>query len=337
MYTNSMLTMLENYLYQIKGIFANTKDRHEAHKKADPVLREMATQREVLHDIIRHNLSDPEFLLKKRHHCILRFDIEEDEEISFMAHCWMPRPDRKPHISHQSIHHHGNLLLSTVSAFGSGYSSILFEPGYKIDDASSIAGMKVAAAYQNQLHNLAFCDAYVPHVATFPEDVSITYALWSYDKRYPFTNFRRSSLVQKIKYPILKVIKGLNLGQTVGVNDVAYFDFYPQGGYIRGLKDRVFGYEEDTNDNFLQNIFHILQQVEFTDRAFLEGQRKLHNSLGHDHVVTWIDRFLAGDTIEDEFIEHTWDPRINFHLNDALTACGYEGALFQDPVHNSVV
>ena len=58
---------LNHFVTTIAAIFAQEKDRYEAHRKAAPVLKQMAEEKEVLFEIFRKNLLDENFINKLRH------------------------------------------------------------------------------------------------------------------------------------------------------------------------------------------------------------------------------------------------------------------------------
>ena len=188
---------LSEYVAQLKAVFAG-RDRYAAHAAAAPVLRSMTHDPHVLHEILKLNLAKPEFLGRKRHHPIIGFTAEENRTFTLMASCFPPLPDRAADVSHQTIHHHGDLLLTTAAAHGSGYDSILFRKGWEIDPSSKLARMEIDKSFTHTLHNVEFIEARAPHIVFYPPSLSVTYALWSRREAHPLDGLRRSALLQAI-------------------------------------------------------------------------------------------------------------------------------------------
>ncbi|MET0394476.1 MAG: hypothetical protein ABW019_15130 [Chitinophagaceae bacterium] len=301
---------LDHYVSQIATIFREEKDRYKAHERATPVLKEMGADKEVLYDIFRRNLLNDEFINKPRHYPTLAFDIYQDDNVGISGNCFMPLPDRSGELSFQSIHHHGKLLLTTVAAFGPGYESILFKKGFTINKESQTAKMEIEKHYKFMTGHLEFVDKDQPHVVFFPEDASITYAMWAYATVNTATQkLKGNPIIRRFKEPIRKGLKMLGLLDKAGVNAVENFDFYPENGKIKVLKNRI-NFESGSNENFLTNIFYVLQRAGFHDVPFLQQLKANHPS--HTHLHQLIGKLIAGETITDEFYDfHRNVPYVN--------------------------
>lgn len=309
---------LNHYTSAIAKIFAEEKDRYKAHKLATPLLAEMATHKEVLFDIYRKNLADPEFIAKVRHYPTLAFEIYLDQNIGMNANVFMPLPDQSTDLSFQSIHHHGKLLLSTVAAEGPGYESILFKKGFSIDPATQTASMEMEKYYTFTRGSLEFVGSDQPHVVFFPEDVSITYTIWAYERSMGTATqvLKNNMLVRKFKEPIRKVLQVLGLTKKIGINVVENLDFYPEDGSIKVLKNRI-EFEHGDNENFLTNVFHVFQKTGFNDTAFLSGLKKLHPQ--NRYLPGLIDKFIAGEIINNPFYDfHKNVKYVNLHKSEIL-------------------
>lgn len=301
---------LDHYVSQIATIFREEKDRYKAHEKAMPILKEMGADKEVLYDIFRRNLLNDEFINKLRHYPTLAFDIYQDDNVGISGNCFMPLPDRSGDLSFQSIHHHGKLLLTTVAAFGPGYESILFKKGFSINRENQTARMEIEKNYKFTTGNLEFVDKDQPHVVFFPEDASITYAMWAYATVNTATQkLKGNPIIRRFKEPIRKGLKVLGLLDKAGVNVVENFDFYPENGQIKVLKNRI-NFEPGSNENFLTNVFYVLQRTGFRDLPFLQQLKEKYPS--HTHLHQLIDKLVAGETITDEFYDfHSNVPYVN--------------------------
>jgi len=308
---------LNHYVSEIASIFQKEKDRYKAHQLATPVLKAMGADREVLFDVFRKSLSDDEFIGKHRHYPTLAFEIYQDKNVGISGNCFMPVPDRRTDLSVVSIHHHGKLLLTTVAAFGPGYESILFRRGFTINPEARTAEMQIEKQYQFTRGNVEFVDSNQPHVVFFPKDASITFAMWAYKKANTITqSLKNNFIVKRFKEPIRKLLKKTGLLEKAGVNYVDNLDFYPEGKHIKVLKDRI-RFNEGTNENFLTNVFYVLQQAGFKDVAFLESLKSIHPE--NEFLHRLVDRYNAGEVIRDEFYEfHKNVQYVNLRKQDIL-------------------
>ncbi len=281
----------------------------------------MARDAGVLPDIIRNNLAKPGFLESRRVNPVLAMVIEKKDKFELIMHGWLPLPDRRTAISHQSIHHHGNLLLTSVGAFGPGYESILFRPGFEISRKTGKTAMAAEKIYENPLYNIEFVDTDTPHIVFYPPALSITYALWSAD-RPPAPLVKNSTnlaLLQKYKPHVKAALKTFGLAGALGVNVVEYFDFYVDNGAVIAMKDRV-KYPLGTHANFAQNLFYFMQATGFDDHNFVAGLPEPTADIHH-----WKSQFLAGRAIPDLFDPiHLHVSKINLPRQDLLDCFGLE-------------
>ncbi len=75
-----------------------------------------------------------------------------------VAHCWIPLPGRETHISTKAIHHHGDLLLSSVTIFGPGYEHWMFTLPEPIDALQGLYTMELIEAAAHPQDHVAFVD-----------------------------------------------------------------------------------------------------------------------------------------------------------------------------------
>ncbi|MET0636017.1 MAG: hypothetical protein ABWZ25_08300 [Chitinophagaceae bacterium] len=315
------MNKLDEYIKEIAGIFAGEPNRYKAHEKATPVLLAMGRDREVLFDVFRKNLSDPAFINKERHYPTLAFDIFQDDNVGISGNCFMPLPDRSTDLSFQSIHHHGKLLLSTVAAFGPGYHSIVFKKGFTFNKDSLVADIQMEKSYQFSEGSIEFIGSNQPHVVFFPEEVSITFAMWAYEVVNERTQkLKNNFLVRKFKEPIRFALKKLRLLDKAGINAVEYFDFYPEGDKIKVLRNRV-NFEAGSNENFLVNVFYVLQRAGFQDFEFLRSLKTRFP--GNNALGNLVDKYIGGNKIMDEFYDFHKNVRYaNLSRKDILNALG---------------
>ena len=285
-----------DHIGELLSIFSQ-RDLYKAHEDCVPTMSAMAEDSAFFCDVIRQCLSDPDYLERVRHYPTLAFPIEENEDFTLVANVFLPLPDGNRDLSFQSIHHHGTLLLTTISAFGAGYESIIFRPGYSIDQETGLTDMEIDRLYQNDLHNVAFVDKLTPHVVFYPESASITFALWSNEKHDALDRMKKMKVLQSVKKPLKRIIRMAGLNAAVGINEVDFNDFYPEDGKIWGMEERL-GYPEGSNDNWLQNVFSVVQQYEFDDMNFMSRLKADCEARGQTGPIPWIEGFLAGETID---------------------------------------
>jgi hypothetical protein len=305
----------------IVKIFSEGDDMYENHRKIIPLLHEMAADKNILFDIIRYNLGQPDFFKNTRTYSTFTLNILETNDITFVVNIFPALPDRKTNVSFQSVHHHGNLLLSTVAAFGPGYKAITFKKGFEIDKTTGTTKMSLEKIYQNTLHNFDFIDVQTPHIVFYPESISATYALWSKDtKKVTGNALKKIPVVTKFKKQLRTIIKTFRLQKLAGITNVEYYDFYPDNGKLIAMKERIhYNSTEGTNQNFIQNIFHFVQQTRFDDLEFLKTLSA--KSSTPPFAKQCIEDILAGKKIEDEFIDAFLNvPKVNLLFEEIIAA-----------------
>lgn len=313
------MKVLDKHTDAIAKIFEKEKDRYLAHKKAQPILQKMTEDPEVFFDIIRKNLLNKEFISKVRHYPTLAFEIFLDNNIGMNANVFMPLPDKSTTLSFQSIHHHGKLLLSTAAAAGPGYESILFKKGFTINPETKTAKMEIEKVYSFSKGSLDFIGSDQPHVVFFPTDVSITYTIWGYEKTTGLKEkLKNSLLVKKFKEPIRAALKMFRLSDAAGVNIVENLDFYPENGVLKVLKNRI-EFEHGDNENFLTNVFHVMQKNRFADLEFLQKLPQLHPE--NKYLQGLVEKYISGEPIPSPFYDfHKNVPYVNLKKEDILSS-----------------
>ncbi|MEP6705362.1 MAG: hypothetical protein ABJB34_11205, partial [Acidobacteriota bacterium] len=217
----------DKYIGQLKTIFREARDKHEANRKSSDVLAEMSTDPVFLTEILERHVSKPENL-NTLHYPVLGIDVELNEDFGLVANCWIPLPDSAADISTKAIHHHGDMLLSTVTAFGTGYEHWTFETPALVDADTEIYELKLLERAPHPRHHIAFVDSYIAHLPLYPPDLTITYALWS--SRFPTTwkdKVKRMPLIRKYSSRLKSIAAKLGATQQLDLKIVEYFDFYP--------------------------------------------------------------------------------------------------------------
>ncbi len=309
---------LDYYIESLTQLFKKNQPR-EAHTLAKPIFLEMAENKTILFELVHRNVRSEKFFLQKRINPVIALKIVDNAYITLVAHFWMPLPDRNTTITHQSIHHHGRLLLTSVAPYGPGYNSMIFKKGFSINTDTEETVIQIEKEYQNPLYNLEFIDTNTPHIVFYPESLSVTYAAWTYDQRSAMDKIRKNPFLQKNKKRILQFMNYFK-GLKSNVNAIEYFDFYPEGNVIRAMKERVM-YPVGTNQNFIQNVFYILQQIGFTDLAAVKKIVPTYASDIQKQLLFFIEQLEQGKEIKDVFEDCQLNiPKINFRRADLLHA-----------------
>src|SRR5579862_3746967 len=116
---------LSSCLVALRAAFTDTRDKYSAHERARAVLLDMAASPAVLTALLDRHLSGAG-ALGAGHYPVVSLDIETNAHFGLVANCWIPLPDRDTNMTTKAIHHHGQLLLTTVTAFGPGYEHWMF-------------------------------------------------------------------------------------------------------------------------------------------------------------------------------------------------------------------
>jgi hypothetical protein len=251
---------MQHYIDSLKKIFADAPDKHEANYQAKAVLQEMSNDPAFFRAALEKHLRTPGSLNTK-HYPVVGIDIELNHLFGLVANCWIPLPNRATDISTKAIHHHGDMLLSTVTAFGSGYEHWTFKKPEAIDPESESYSLKVIDHSPHPLHHVAFVDAYVAHLPFYPGDMTITYALWS--SRFPSTwkdRVKRVPLLQKNSARLKQMASRVGMAKHLDLKVVEYFDFYPTANGFCGIRERK-EFERGPNADYLPSLFQVIQET----------------------------------------------------------------------------
>src|SRR5262249_52931231 len=116
---------IKRYFDQLHQIFRRAPSRHQAHQESIPVLEAMSADPEFLTDALRAYLTQASALNRKLYP-VIAITIEANDDYSLLINCWLPLPDRATDTSTKPIHHHGDLLITSATAFGPGYEHWTF-------------------------------------------------------------------------------------------------------------------------------------------------------------------------------------------------------------------
>jgi len=269
---------LRAYVEELTRIFKAAPSKHQAHERSRRVLEDISTDRSFITAILWRYLSIPESLNAKNYP-VVGIDIELNPSYHLVANCWIPLPNSETNISTKAIHHHGNMLLTTVNLLGPGYEHWLFTQPKVVDPERELYEMEVVERERHAVHHVAFVDAWIPHLPVYPKRLSITLCLWSsqhptswvdYVKRIPWLSKHAAILRQRM------VCAGL--AKPLDLKVINYFDFYPTDDGFQAMKDRI-EYTRGPNEDHLYNVFHVLQET------------------GNDHLAPLVERELESGNV----------------------------------------
>lgn len=252
------MEQIKKYVNALNAIFKSAPDKHEANYRSRAVLEDMSGNRAFLTEALEQHLRTPGSF-NTRHYPVVGLNIELNPYYGLVANCWIPLPDRKTNISTKAIHHHGNMLLSTVTSFGPGYEHWMFTRPVEVDEGSELYTMQLIERAPHPMHHVAFVDSYVAHLPFYPPDTSITYALWS--SKFPVTwkdKVKRVPFIQKNSTALRGLAVRAGLARQLDLKVVEYFDFYPTSEGFRGIRERR-EFERGPNEDYLHSLFHVIQ------------------------------------------------------------------------------
>lgn len=319
-----MSTELSGSLAALRRVFASYRDKYAAHEHAAPILQDMAASRAFFTEVLERHLDRPDALTVK-HYPVVSLDIETNAHFGLVANCWIPLPDGNTDMSTKAIHHHGDMLLTTVTAFGPGYEHWQFTTPERVDERSERYTMRLLERAPHPTGHVSFVDAHIGHVPFYPPSLSITYALWS-DRR-PTSwkdSLKRVPALHKHSAALRDLAVSLGLRRALDLKVAYYFDFFPTDQGFRGMKDRR-EFERGPNEDYLYSLFHILQRT--GNEALVPAIRRRLSSSGSNAGL--VEHLLAdlesGRPIDGRLSPgHYGIPYANFQaeaVERALMAC----------------
>ena len=318
------VTSAVQYVAGLQDIFRTHADPYRAHEEARALLAEIARDPAFVKAVLQQHLSDAETFNHLRKNPVLELVIEDNEYFTLIANCWLPRDDRDATLSHQSVHHHGSLLLTTTAICGSGYETWNFTKPESVPGGDLLFNMSVSQAGRHPAGNIVFVDAYIPHIVFYPEQLSVTLALWSSGTPKNWkAALKKMPLIQRFKKPLKATLQFLGLARALELNVVTLFDYYPFGDAFKGLVKRVM-YPMGTNENYLRNMFHVVQQTGNSDLDEVIGhtlKRNRDRILDSTLVERYESRLKSGVPIVAQFEEsHRFLPYANLRQEDVRRA-----------------
>ena len=261
-----MMDVLAAYTTQLLKIFKHAPDKHEAHRRSESVLLDMAGDPRCLRGAIAAQIRRPGGL-NARHYPSIGFPIAHNPYFSLVANSFQPLPSGETDVTTNSIHHHGHLLLTTVTAFGSGYEHWRFTTPQPIDLEQETFSFALIDRELHRPNHTAFVDTFMPHAVMYPRSLSVTFALWS--SRHKVTwrdHVKRIPAIERRAELLRQMASRLRISGALRLNPRDYFDYYPLGSAFRGMRNRI-QFQRGPNEDYLYTLFHILQQTHNEDLA----------------------------------------------------------------------
>lgn len=320
------MNTVNKYINQLKNVFANARDKHEANYKSKQILAEMSGDDQFFTEVLQRHIKNPNSF-NTAHYPVVSLPIDSNPYFTLVANCWIPLPDRSTQVSTKAIHHHGDMLLTTATAFGTGYEHWTFETPQVVDAGQEIYSLKVLEQAAHPLHHVSFVDAYIAHLPLYPPDLTITYALWS--SRFPTTwkdYVKRMQMFQDNSQRLRTLIAKFGLAKQMELKIVDYFDFYPSPDGFKGIKDRE-EFERGPNEDYLESLFHIIQETG-NDHLAINIQDKLNSSDKIDNraaVEKLLNNLKKGEKIDGRLSSTHYNvPKANFTKEDIINALGLQ-------------
>lgn len=310
------------YIKEIIAIFKRNEDLYNAHKETSHIFKKMVSDDDFLRSVVNYNLNDSTFLNRTQDYPTLSLPIYKDDLIEVLINVFPNLPSRSQNVSFQSIHHHGNLMLSTIGISGPGYETLLFNKDFIIEETGVVNNLKITSEFKNEIGKYTFCDAFTPHIVFYPKSISSTLVVWSKSNKNSFNKLKQLPIPKGVKRKMSSILSRLGLRSIFELNDAINHDFYPKGGTIEVLKNRI-GYGKGDNETFLQNFFHYLKSISFNDQEVLNIIYTKSNTT--ELQKKWIIKFLEEENIEPKFLDshQKVSKAVNIHKADILKTCEY--------------
>ncbi|HEV8320570.1 MAG TPA: hypothetical protein VG389_03080 [Myxococcota bacterium] len=312
---------------ELRRIFDRTPDKHAAHRASRPVLEDLAGAPGLLPAMLDEYLrsDDP---LGRLHYPVVAIELDLNPHFSLTANCWLPLPDRSTDLSTKSVHHHGPLLLSSVTVFGPGYEHWMFSAPAAVDPARELFSMKLLERAPHPTNHVAFVPEQLAHLPMYPPDLTITLALFSNSVPTTFLDrLKRVRLLKRNEAFLRRLAERAGLDKALDLKKAVYYDFYPVPEGFRGMLQRQ-EFERGPNEHYLQSLAYILQRTG-NDRLSSTVRAEADAAPGgarRDLLRRLVEDLRSGRAIEPRLSPcHTGVPHANFtraDLERALAAVG---------------
>jgi hypothetical protein len=307
---------------ELLKVFRSASSKHEANRAVAPIMEQLTRHPAFLTAIIEKYLTT-RGSLDRKNYPVVGMEVDSNPWFGLVANCWIPLPTRETHISTKAIHHHGNMLLTTATLFGSGYEHWMFTKPKEVDRERGLYEMEIVEVAPHPQHHVSFVDAWVPHTPFYPRELSITLALWS--NRFDTTwrdRLKRLPVISENAPRLRKIGVKMGLTKALDLKVVDSFDFFPTPDGFQVMRQRKeFGL--GPNEDHVHSVFHVIQRTgnEHLARVI---RRQLDRGLvraGRPTVERLLHDLERGKPIEGRLSSnHYGVPYANFTRDDVFRA-----------------
>jgi hypothetical protein len=304
---------------ELVAVFCSSPTKHEAHRRAKPLLEQAARDAAFLPAILERYLSTPRALDQGNYPAIGINDIALNPWFGLVANCWIPMPGGHTHVSTKAIHHHGPLLLSTTTIFGPGYEHWRFSTPEPIDEGRGLYGMNLLEAAPHPRYHVSFVDAWVAHTPMFPSSLSITLALWSNSKPTTWRDrLKRLPPFKGREDQFRKLAAHLGLRGGLDLKLVENYDYFPTIDGFAVMRDRK-EFERGPVEDHVCSVFHVVQQTgnERLSRTIRRAVDDGKVTAARPTVLRLLERLERGEPIAGRLSKFHYElPYANFTRDD---------------------
>lgn len=319
-----MSAVVQGYVSAISDAFRRAPTKQAAHDASRPILLDMAADDQVLPLIVAQHVSQVANL-NTRNYPSLGMSIASNAHFVLVANAFFAHPYGLTDVTVNSVHHHGEMLLTTVSAFGPGYWHWLFSAPELVAPEKNEFSIKLLECSTHEKGNLAFVDAHVPHAVMYPESLTLTYALWSSRRATSWRDYaKRTALIKANADRLGGIAQALGLSKALDIKLTSYLDFFPTSDGFCGMPERK-QFERGPNEDYLQSLFSLIQATDCAHVIPIIRQTALTGRVDNPAQVSRLVSALErGDDIAPKFSDglHLNVPHMNFSADAILKAVG---------------
>jgi hypothetical protein len=307
---------------ELVGVFQKASSKHEANQAAAPIMEQLTRQPAFLTAVLSKYLMT-RGSLDRKNYPVVGMEIASNPWFGLVANCWIPLPGRETHISTKAIHHHGNMLLTTATLFGSGYEHWMFSQPKEIDRERGIFEMALLEAAPHPQHHVSFVDAWIAHTPFYPKELSITLALWS--NRFDTTwrdHVKRLPGISENANVLRDVAVKMGLRRALDLKVVESYDFFPAQDGFQVMRERK-EFELGPVEDHIHSVFHDVQRTgnEHLGRVIRKQLDDGAITVGRPTVERLLVELERGTPIEGRLSSmHHGIPYANFTREDVLGA-----------------
>lgn len=316
------MNRIDDAMHELLTVFESSQTKYEANERAAPVLEQLSYDDGFLRQLLQRYLETPG-ALDQKNYPVVSIPVGINSHFHLVAHCWVPLPGRATHLSTKAIHHHGDLLLSSVTVFGPGYEHWMFTLPEPIDAERGLYRMSLLEAAAHPRHHVAFVDCWTAHTPMYPPSLSITLALWT--NRHPLTwrdRVKRWPAFKGRENQLRQWAVKLGLKGALQLKVVDGFDFFPTPEGFQVMRERrEFG--RGPIEDHVCSVFHVLQQTG-NEQLATTIERSISAGLVHEGracVEECLRTLRQGTPIDGRLSEgHFGQPYANFTRDDMRQA-----------------